>query len=65
MAEHDFGLPSGRCIVTISLGVAQYHDLETEAAFFARADVALYGAKNGGRNHTNASHLPIPAPQLF
>ena len=65
VAGHDFGLPSGRVIVTISLGVAQYHDLETEAAFFARADQALYGAKHGGRNYTNASHLPNPAPQLF
>ena len=65
VAEHDFDLPSGRVIVTISLGVAQYHDNETEAAFFARTDDALYGAKHGGRNHLIASHLPDPAPQLF
>ncbi len=65
VAEHDFGLPSGRTVVTISLGVAQYHDNESEANFFARADDALYGAKNGGRNYTNASHVAAPAPQLF
>ena len=65
VAEHDFGLPSGRVVVTISLGVAQYHDNETEAAFFARTDGALYAAKHGGRNHMIASHLPDPAPQLF
>ena len=65
VAEHDFGLPSDRAVVTISLGVAQYHDRESEASFFARADEALYGAKNGGRNYTNASHVADPAPQLF
>jgi diguanylate cyclase (GGDEF)-like protein len=65
VAEHDFELGPGRVMVTISLGVAQYHAQESEAAFFARADDALYGAKNGGRNHTNASHVPDPAPQLF
>jgi diguanylate cyclase (GGDEF)-like protein len=65
VAEHDFGLPSDKAVVTISLGVAQYHDNESESSFFARADDALYGAKNGGRNFTNASHLADPAPQLF
>ena len=65
VAEHDFKLPSEKVVVTISLGVAQYHENETENSFFTRADDALYGAKNGGRNYTNASYLPDPAPQLF
>ncbi len=65
VADHDFGLPSEKFMVTISLGVAQYHDNETENSFFTRADDALYGAKHGGRNYTNASYVPDPAPQLF
>lgn len=64
VAEHQFGLPRAT-VVTISLGVAQFHEHETEAAFFARVDEALYGAKNGGRNLTNASRLADPPPQLF
>ena len=65
IADHDFGLPAGKFMVTISLGVAQYHDNESETSFFTRADDALYGAKHGGRNYTNASYVPDPAPQLF
>lgn len=65
VADHDFALASGSITVTISLGVAQYHDNETETGFFTRADDALYGAKHGGRNYTNASHVSAPAPQLF
>jgi diguanylate cyclase (GGDEF)-like protein len=65
VAEHDFGLPSDQVSVTISLGVAQHQDHETEAAFFARADEALYSAKHGGRNLANASYPPMAAPQLF
>ncbi len=43
--------------VSISLGVAQFEKDETETAFFTRADVALYAAKNAGRNR---SHLSMP-----
>lgn len=65
VADHDFGLSPDKVCVTISLGVAQYHSNESENSFFTRADDALYGAKHGGRNYTNASHLADPAPQLF
>ena len=65
VADHDFKLDSGSITITISLGVAQYHHSETENAFFTRADDALYGAKHGGRNYTNASQVADPAPQLF
>lgn len=65
VAEHDFGLPSDRVQVTISLGVAEYLEDESEASFFARADDALYGAKHGGRNLSIASHPTAPTPQLF
>lgn len=64
VAEHDFALPCNTG-VTISLGVAQYHDDETEAAFFARVDDALYGAKHAGRNLIQASRPAEPPPQLF
>jgi diguanylate cyclase (GGDEF)-like protein len=65
VASHDFGLPAPHVPITISLGVAQYHANESETAFFTRADEALYGAKHGGRNYTNASHPAEPVPQLF
>lgn len=65
VADHDFSLGSDKVMVTVSLGVAQYHDNETENSFFTRADDALYGAKHGGRNFTNASRPAAPAPQLF
>lgn len=50
IAGHDFGLPAPQLPVTISLGVAEYRQDESESAFFSRADSALYQAKNRGRN---------------
>lgn len=49
VAEHKFkeGL-----VQTISCGVTQYHEGEDVDAFINRADVALYRAKNKGRNRT-------------
>ncbi len=38
--------------VTISLGVAQYKDMESEDSLFRRVDKALYEAKNQGRNRS-------------
>ncbi|EPW3767055.1 diguanylate cyclase [Vibrio fluvialis] len=35
---------------TISIGVTSYHDMDSEASIFRRADVALYRAKAQGRN---------------
>jgi diguanylate cyclase (GGDEF)-like protein len=37
---------------TISLGVAQYREPESEESLFSRVDKALYEAKNQGRNRT-------------
>lgn len=44
----DYGDISIR--ITISLGVAEYHDPESNAAMFGRADEALYRAKAAGRD---------------
>ncbi|UUZ51444.1 GGDEF domain-containing protein [Massilia sp. B-10] len=65
VAEHHFGLPSEHLSVTISLGVAQLHEDEEEASFFARVDDALYAAKHRGRNVASASHPATLAHQLF
>jgi diguanylate cyclase len=36
--------------ITISIGVAQFHDRETVESVIRRADACLYGAKHHGRN---------------
>lgn len=43
----ELGLPGG---VTVSIGVTQYVLGESVMEFFARADTAMYLAKEGGRN---------------
>lgn len=40
-------------IVTISLGVATYHEEDTSNSILSRADTALYKAKNSGRNRVD------------
>jgi len=41
--------------ISASMGTAEYQADETLAAFFARADAALYRAKQGGRNRVEGS----------
>ena len=52
-------LPVARSVgpLTISVGVAQYHPGETVMQTFARADEALYRAKELGRNRVQFSRL--------
>jgi diguanylate cyclase len=44
--------------ITVSIGVAQYHQNEPVEQFMARSDDALYEAKNCGRNRVVASEGP-------
>jgi diguanylate cyclase (GGDEF)-like protein len=41
--------------VTICLGVTQCYENDTSSSLFSRADVALYAAKNAGRNRVVAA----------
>lgn len=54
IAANDFSrttdLARNRLSITVSMGVAQCKDRETEDSVFERADVALYQAKEHGRN---------------
>ncbi|MES2102910.1 MAG: sensor domain-containing diguanylate cyclase [Pseudomonadota bacterium] len=54
IAANDFSrttsLAKTRLAVTVSMGVAQYKDNDSEDSVFERADVALYQAKDSGRN---------------
>jgi len=43
--------------VTLSAGIAQFHDGDTAEAVFTRADEALYRAKEGGRNQSRLEEL--------
>ncbi len=45
--SHDF---PGIGRVTISIGIAYFREYDTQKSIYARADAALYGAKNQGRN---------------
>lgn len=48
--SHEWGNPRLHGRVTVSIGVTQYVLGETALEFFARADAAMYMAKQGGRN---------------
>ncbi len=45
-------------VVTVSLGVAERAEGETLEAWVGRADKALYRAKRGGRNRSEAAPMP-------
>lgn len=48
--------------VTVSIGVAEFHEDDTPESVFARADEALYLAKKSGRNICRSeTHLSEPA----
>jgi diguanylate cyclase (GGDEF)-like protein len=51
-------LPDG---LTCSIGVAEWNPSESATELLARADEALYAAKNSGRNATFSGHGPTRA----
>ncbi|VXC35996.1 conserved hypothetical protein [Pseudomonas sp. 8AS] len=55
------GLPEGFRI-TASIGVAQYYLQEDIAGLIARADKALYRAKQNGRDRLELAPLARPVP---
>lgn len=52
IGHFDFGISRN---ITISLGVAEYHEGQPLEKFVKRADDALYEAKNNGRNKVSAN----------
>ncbi len=63
LTERPLDTPGASVRVTASFGVAQYDPSETLENVVARADAALYEAKDTGRNAVRLSGaLPVPAP---
>jgi two-component system cell cycle response regulator len=50
-------------LLTVSIGVATWTDGEAPSALEARADSALYRAKNDGRNRVAAARMDVPLPR--
>lgn len=50
--------------VTVSIGVAEYHNSESTDETLLRADKALYEAKDAGRNAVRLSSQVVPEEQL-
>lgn len=50
VADSPVEAPAGRLMATLSIGVAQWRPGETLEQVFDRADVAMYAAKQSGRN---------------
>lgn len=43
--------------ITVSVGIAEYQEGDTELSLYRRADTALYRAKNGGRNRVESEGI--------
>ena len=57
--EENFSLDKGQKLsVTISLGLTQFKENDSEDSVFQRADQALYKAKTNGRNRVEISLAP-------
>lgn len=53
--ETPFHFHDIRVTVTVSAGIAQYHQDEQALSLFERADAALYSAKEAGRNQVKSA----------
>ena len=65
VGEQSFQSAKGPFKATLSLGVASYpEDAGTKAEIIARADLALYAAKHGGRDRTVCHGDPVSTKAL-
>jgi diguanylate cyclase (GGDEF)-like protein len=53
-----------RYSITVSIGVAEYHQGETVPQLLSRTDKALYQAKHDGRNLVRCSEQPVRKPAI-
>ncbi len=58
VGEHSFNAVSGGLQVTISQGIAESHPGDSVESLVARADAALYAAKQAGRNCVRVADDP-------
>ncbi|WDZ94460.1 diguanylate cyclase [Herbaspirillum sp. WKF16] len=61
LTKRIFMHESQRLLITFSAGVALHHKDENQAELLKRADVALYKAKNAGKNRIVFADPPAPA----
>lgn len=64
LTKRIFMHESQRLLITFSAGVAVYHPGESQAELLKRADVALYKAKNAGKNRIIFAEPPAGAAPL-
>ena len=60
--QANFDIVEAGTSMTVSIGVAEFFDGESVEQLIARADLALYAAKNDGRNRVIAA---LPPDQIF
>ena len=64
LTKRIFMHESQRLLITFSAGVSVYHPGESQAELLKRTDVALYKAKNAGKNRIVFADPPADAPSL-
>ncbi|QBP76146.1 GGDEF domain-containing protein [Herbaspirillum huttiense] len=64
LTKRIFMHESQRLLITFSAGVSVYHPGESQAELLKRTDVALYKAKNAGKNRIVFADPPADTPTL-